>query len=216
MPSTAFFDLDGTLVDTTYLHTLAWWRALDDAGERRPMAAVHPLIGMGSSEMLGELIGRDDPGISEAHGRYFSEMHPLIRALPRAAEVIRRTKDQGTRAVVVTSSKPRDLPALLGPLGCDDAIDEVIHGEETPRAKPAPDLFLQALERTGSDPTSTVSLGDAVWDISAAGRAGIPCVAVASGGTDPHRLCDGGAVAVYRDCEELLARWDDSLLASGG
>lgn len=209
-----FFDLDGTLVDTTFLHTLAWWHALVDAGERRPMAAVHPLIGMGGSELLHELVGRDDPGISEAHGRYFTEMHHLIRPLPGAFEVLQRTKEQGSAVVIVTSAKPRDLPALLGPLGADEAIDDVVHGEETPRAKPAPDLFLRALQRTGADPASTVSLGDAVWDIEAAGRAGLQCVGVSSGGTDPCRLRQCGAVAVYRDCTELLADWPTSPLGA--
>ena len=85
-----FLDLDGTLVDTTYLHTYAWWRALDDAGERIPMAAVHPLIGMGSRELLASLLGREDHSISESHGRYFARLHSLVRPLPGADDLIRR------------------------------------------------------------------------------------------------------------------------------
>jgi beta-phosphoglucomutase-like phosphatase (HAD superfamily) len=85
-----FLDLDGTLVDTAYLHTYAWWRALDDAGERIPMAAVHPLIGMGRSELPTSLLGREDDSISESHGRYFARLHPLVRSLPGADDLIRR------------------------------------------------------------------------------------------------------------------------------
>jgi beta-phosphoglucomutase-like phosphatase (HAD superfamily) len=83
-----FFDLDGTLLDTNYLHTLAWWRALEDAGQRRPMAELHRLIGMGGSELLTTLLGHDSPVISASHGHYFKEFHPLIVALPGAQELI--------------------------------------------------------------------------------------------------------------------------------
>lgn len=207
------FDLDGTLLDTAYLHTYAWWRALDEAGELRPMSAVHPLIGMGSRELLCALLGRHDQGISDAHGRYFSELHPQVRVLPGAATLLRAVAAAGGQVAVVTSAKPRDLPALLGPLGCDDVIDELVHGEEADQAKPAPDLLELALARAGVDPGRTVSVGDAVWDVQAARRVGVRCVAVATGGVAPAVLREAGAAAVYDSCADLLGRWDDSPLS---
>lgn len=109
MPAPAvFFDLDGTLVDTTYLHTYAWWRALDDAGENQPMAAIHPLIGMGGSGILHRLLGRDDPAIDAAHGDCFERLHPLVRPLPGAAGVLDRVVGNGGRVVIVTSAKEKD------------------------------------------------------------------------------------------------------------
>jgi len=214
MTDTVFFDLDGTLLDTTYLHTLAWWHGLEEGGERRPMAAIHQLIGMGSSELLTELLGREDEAISDAHGRYFAELHPLIRPLPGAADLVRRVAACHADVVVVTSAKQRDLNALLGPLGCDDLIDEVVHGEEVERAKPAPDLFNVALERTGAEPAEVLALGDAVWDVKAAAKAGIGCVAVETGGIDRSRLHDAGAIAVYTTCTHLLDTWDASPFAT--
>jgi HAD superfamily hydrolase (TIGR01509 family) len=212
--SAVFLDLDGTLVDTAYLHTYAWWRALDDAGERVPMAAVHPLIGMGSSELLSSLLGRDDHSISESHGRYFARLHALVRPLPGADDLICRLHASKVEVVVVTSAKERDLEPLLGALTARPQISVVVHGEEADRAKPAPDLYEIALDRVGRDRQACVALGDAVWDIEAAAKARISCVGLLTGGVDRHVLQQSGAVAVYRTCVELLANWDDSPLAA--
>lgn len=202
----AFLDLDGTLVDTTYLHTLAWWRALDGP-DRRTMAQIHPLIGMGSRELLGTLLGHDDEAVSDAHGRYFAELHPFVRALPGARDLVRLLHGSGITVVVVTSAKPRDLRVLLGALDCDDAIDEVVHGEEAERAKPEPDLLVVALERTGAKASETVTIGDSCWDMQAAGRAGVPAIGVRTGGIDRRDLEAAGALAVYDDCGEVAAAW---------
>lgn len=206
-------DVDGTLVDTTYLHTVAWWRALAEAGEARPMAQIHPLIGMGSTELLTSLLGRDEEKISEAHGRFFGELHPWIRPLPGAQELLHRLHEHGPLVILVTSAKERDLPALLGALDSSDVIDDVVHGEEVDSAKPSPDLFEVALDRIDVAPELSVALGDAVWDIEAAKRAGVPCIGLLTGGIDQHRLEDAGAVEVYESCEALLEQYDLSLLS---
>ncbi|HEY3844009.1 MAG TPA: HAD family hydrolase [Acidimicrobiales bacterium] len=208
-----FFDLDGTLLDTNYLHTFAWWKALDGAGERRPMAEIHRLIGMGGSELLTTLLGSDAPDISAAHGDYFAELHPFISALPGASELVNQVSSRGAMVVMVTSAKERDLPALLGALDGRDRIADVIGGEDADRAKPHPDLFSIALEKSGLAASSVLALGDAVWDVQAAARAGIGCVAVKTGGFCDSELRDAGALAVYQSCADLLAQWSDSPLA---
>ena len=133
------FDLDGTLLDTNYLHTLAWWRALTEAGNAVPMSAIHHLIGMGSTEMVTELLGRSDDQISRAHRDHFAKMHDFIRPLPGATELVRAVGESGALVVVATSAEKDELDALLAPLGCDDAIDVLVPGEQG-EAKPAPDL----------------------------------------------------------------------------
>lgn len=207
------FDLDGTLLDTSYLHTLAWWLALDDAGVGRPAAEVHRLIGMGGTELLTTLLGHDDGAISQAHGKYFAELHNRIRPLPGAIDLVRAVGASDALVVIVTSAKPRDVRALLDPLGCDQLIDEVVHGEEVERAKPAPDLFSIALERVGVNPHWAVALGDATWDVHAASRAGVGCVGVETGGVAAAELIEAGALAVYASCRELLEGLPASPLA---
>ena len=208
-----YLDLDGTLVDTTYLHAYAWWRALDDAGETRPMAAIHPLIGMGSADLLPRLIGRQDEAIDSAHASHFQQLHPLVRPLPGAVQLLHRLAGAGAAVVIVTSAKKADLEALLQPLGPGAPLTDVVDGDDVASAKPAPDPFIRALGRTGGDPGSGLAMGDSVWDIEAAARAGMPCIGVQTGGIARHDLLAAGAVAVYRDLSELLGSWDASPLA---
>lgn len=210
---TVYLDLDGTLVDTTYLHTLAWWRALDDAGETRPMAAIHPFIGMGGSELLSQVLGREDEAISAAHGKYFEDLHPLVRPLPGATALLQRVAGAGGRTVVVTSAKKRDLDALLGALACDSLLADVVDGDEVGTSKPAPDPFMTALARSGGHPARSVAVGDSVWDVQAAAKVGMACIGLQTGGIASQDLERAGAAAVYRDCTELLRHWDSSPLA---
>jgi HAD superfamily hydrolase (TIGR01509 family) len=210
---TVLFDLDGTLVDTAILHTVAWWRALDEADEHAPMSAIQPLIGLASTELLTTLLGYEDPAISERHGEHFASMHGLVRPLPGAPELVRAVHDRGAGVVVVTSAKERDLDALLGSLDCGDAIDDVVHDVPGP-GKPAPDVLTVALERAGCSPEEALVVGDSVWDVEAARRAGIVSVGLETGGNAPERLVEAGAAAVYRTCAELLELWPATPFAS--
>jgi HAD superfamily hydrolase (TIGR01509 family) len=202
-PRAVLFDLDGTLLDTNYLHTLAWWRALSEAENAVPMSAIHRLIGMGSTEMVTELLGRPDDQVSRAHRDHFAKMHEFIRPLPGATELIRAVGESGALVVIVTSAEKDELNALLAPLDCDDAIDVLVHGDQG-EAKPAPDLFQIALARAEIESSSALALGDSVWDVLAANRAGVRCIAVETGGIARSLLEDAGATAVYDSCREVL------------
>ncbi len=114
--------------------------------------------------------------------------------------------------VIVTSAKGQDLPALLGALGIQDGIDLVVDGEDADRAKPHPDLFSIALEKAGLGSSSVMALGDAVWDVQAAARAGIGCTAVETGGFSESELRAAGALAVYQSCADVLVHWGESPL----
>jgi HAD superfamily hydrolase (TIGR01509 family) len=208
------FDLDGTLIDSNYLHTMAWWRALDDAGERHPMAHIHRLIGMGSSELLTKLLEHDDPRISESQGEYFRQLHPLITLLPGATQLLHEIKQRGGLAVLVTSSKRSDLNVLLANLRIDEIFDVIVAGDDADQAKPHPDLFALGLRRSETEPRSVVAIGDAIWDVKAAGRAGIGCIAVESGGFSESELRNAGALAVYQSCAEILRQWRHSPIAA--
>jgi HAD superfamily hydrolase (TIGR01509 family) len=202
-PRAVLFDLDGTLLDTNYLHTLAWWRALSEAEKGVPMSAIHHLIGMGSTEMVTELLGRPDDQVCRAHRDHFAKMHDFIRPLPGATELVRAVGDSGALVAIVTSAEKDQLDALLALLGCDDAIDVLVHGGQG-EAKPAPDLFQIALARAEIESSSALALGDSVWDVLAANRAGLRCIAVETGGIARSLLEDAGATAVYGSCREVL------------
>jgi HAD superfamily hydrolase (TIGR01509 family) len=210
------FDIDGTLVDTNYLHALAWRRVFLQRGEPEiTTARIHRLVGMGSDELVESLCGRPRPELKEERAREFDALKPEIRAFPRAADLLRAVHDRGARVVLATSAEKSDLEALLAAIDADDAIDGVTSAGEVDAAKPAPDIFSVALDEAGTAPEATVVVGDTVWDIMAATRAGLRCVAVTSGGISRADLEQAGALAVYDDVAALLDDLDGPLLGGG-
>ncbi len=208
------FDIDGTLLDTNYFHTVSWWYALREAGEDIAMARIHPLIGMGSDQLLEDLLGEEREGLSDLHSKYYKPYKKDLHAFPKAPELLSAVARRGAQAVLATSSKEEDLDKLLDALGAeDDVISEIVHGDMVGSSKPAPDIFAVALDRLDLDPKRTMVVGDTRWDVEAAAKCGLEVVAVLTGGTTRQDLQDAGAVAVYEDVAELLDQLDDSPLA---
>ncbi len=207
-------DVDGTLVDTNYFHTVAWWRALQDEGEDIPMSRIHPLIGMGSDQLLVDLLGEEREGLSDIHAKYYKPFKKDLHPFPKGAELMAEVARRGAQVVLATSSKEEDLDQLLDALGADEGvISEIVHGDMVGSSKPAPDIFAVALERLELDPEQTMVVGDTRWDIEAAAKCGLDVVAVLTGGSTRHDLSEAGAVAVYEDAADLLANLDDSPLS---
>lgn len=208
------FDLDGTLLDTNYFHAIAWWRALRDAGEDIAMARIHPLIGMGSDQLLEELLGEEREGLSDIHAKHYKPYkEELLHAFPRAADLLAAVAERGAQVVLATSSKEEDLDKLLEALGADEGvIREIVHGDMVGSSKPAPDIFAVALDHLDLDPEQTMVVGDTRWDIEAAAKLDIDVVCVLTGGSTRRDLVDAGAAAVYEDVADLLEHLDDSPL----
>jgi len=215
----ALFDVDGTLVDTNYLHTAAWWEAFARAGHDVPMASIHRAIGMGSDRLLDALLPEDrdragDDIIKIAHSALYQVYWPQLRPLPGAADLLRACHRAGLRVVLASSADPRELAVLREALDADDAIDAATSAGDVESSKPAPDLVHVALDQAGTNPAQTVFVGDSVWDAQACQKAGVPCIGVLSGGTSREELLDAGAAAVYGGPAELLAGFPGSLQAA--
>ena len=210
MPATVLFDIDGTLVDTNYLHAVAWRRAFHELGHDVPTAWVHHRVGMGASQLLEELIGADDTAVKEAWRRHFDELKGEVRALPGAAGLLRAVAAAGVRVVLASSTEEQDLEVLLAALAADDVIEAVISSADVEQAKPAPEVFVAAMEKVGADADDTIVVGDTVWDVRAAKAAALDCICLLTGGIDRLALEAEGAVGVYRDAEELTARLRES------
>src|ERR1700736_3531414 len=116
------FDVDGTLVDTNYLHTLAWGRAFHDVGEWAPMNAIHRLVGMGGDQLVPRLLGRDNPSASEARVSRYRELLSDVRVFPGACDLLRRVHDDGLVVVLATSAPRDELDAMIELLDVGDAI----------------------------------------------------------------------------------------------
>jgi HAD superfamily hydrolase (TIGR01509 family) len=206
------FDLDGTLVDTNYLHTLAWARSLQDAGEPPvPMSVIHRVIGMGSQRLVTRLLGRPSEEVIEGHSRHFERLRDDVAGFPGAGDLLAAVHARGAKVVLATSAKAKDVEPMLEVVGAPkDAIDHVVHSGDVERSKPEPDVFQAALDGAGLEPATTVAVGDTVWDVEAARRCGLGCVAVLTGGISGSELQEAGAMAVYEDVAELLAGLDAS------
>jgi HAD superfamily hydrolase (TIGR01509 family) len=219
-PTAVLFDVDGTLVDSNYLHAVCWWEAFTQAGHDVPMARIHRAIGMGSDQMLDALLpaGRDpdgDAGLRAAHGALYATYWRRQRPLPGAADLLRACKKRGLTVVLASSADEREFAALRAALGADDAIDEATSSADVERSKPAPDLVQVALEKARVPPDAAVFVGDTVWDVRASGQAGVACIGLLSGGISRAELLDEGAAEVYDGPAELLGALPRSILTRG-
>jgi HAD superfamily hydrolase (TIGR01509 family) len=207
------FDVDGTLVDSTYLHVIAWSRAFADAGEQVGMAAIHREIGEAADRLVADLLGREDPSVVERHGHHFGRLHPEIRAFPGAADLLRSLAGRGVAVVLATSAKEEDDAVNQEALDVRDVVAACITPAQVSEAKPAPDLFSAALDAVGVAPGAAVAVGDSVWGVEAAARAGMACIGVRSGGLAAEELLAVGAAAVYDGPADLTAHVEDWLVA---
>ncbi|MDD1476552.1 HAD family hydrolase [Arthrobacter sp. H16F315] len=203
------FDVDGTLVDSSYLHTLAWWQAFRQAGYEVPMADIHRLIGMGGDRILSKLLPAErdtteDSTIMSSHAAVFSTFWPALRPLEGARELLAACHDGGLAVALASSARERDLEVLRTTIGADAFIDAATSSADAKESKPAPDILVAALRAVDVLASDAVYVGDAVWDIYAARELGIPAIGLTCGGTGEAELRDAGAVEVYSSPRALL------------
>jgi HAD superfamily hydrolase (TIGR01549 family) len=210
------FDLDGTLIDTVYAHVFAWQRALLDFGSPIEGWRIHRRIGMSGglfTKAVAREIGRqlsDDEAetLQRRHGEIFREILPERRPLPGAVELLAALRDGGIVHGIATSGRRPEIDLSLDALGIPETTVVVERGDVL-RAKPEPDLFLACQERLGVEIADCYVVGDAVWDLLAARRAGMLSVGLLTGGYGEDELRAAGAFRVYRDAEELHDSLDE-------
>ena len=201
-----FLDIDGTLMDTNYLHIEAWARAFEEVGARPPRSRIHHEVGKGSDKLIPEFVedGKAER-VSELHSEYCAELQERGHPLPGAKELVTSLAERGYEVWLATSAKPEELEHHMQELGAEGEIAWVVSSDEAQESKPAPDIFGLALERAGVSPEDAVVVGDSVWDVEAAKDAGVRAAAVMTGGAFSRaELEEAGAYAVYDDCHELL------------
>lgn len=217
-PSVVLFDIDGTLVDSNYLHVDAWDRALVAVGHPVDVWRIHRGIGMDSAQMLAELVGPDDAlqaSAKDEHARLYGAMSDRLRTISGARDLLDELTRRDLTVVLATSAPPSELEALLAVLQPGDAVDAVTSADDVDEAKPAPDLIGVALEKASAAASDAVMVGDSVWDMESARKVGVRGIGVLSGGTSAADLRAAGAVAVYDDVAHLLAELDESPIGRG-
>lgn len=211
------FDVDGTLIDSSYIHTMSWWGAFRQYGHDVPMAAIHQLVGMGGARLVDNLLpsGRDrdeDEDIMASHGALYASHWPALRALDGARDLLDRCHAGGLAVALASSARERDLQVMRSVLAADDSIDAATSANDAKESKPAPDILVAALESVGVEAGNAVYVGDAVWDMKAAAALGIPAIGVTCGGINASQLRDAGAVEVYDGPRDLLANLESSAI----
>jgi phosphoglycolate phosphatase-like HAD superfamily hydrolase len=206
------FDIDGTLLDTNYLHVTAWWEAFREQGHDVACADIHRAIGLSSDDLITRVLGRPDPSVSEAHSRYIAPYLGRMRPLAGAPELLWATARRGLNVVLATSAKDEELDLMLDALSARDALDTVVSSGDVNQAKPHPEIVQKALEESRTDPARAVMVGDTVWDVLAAQRAGLPCVGLLSGGISEDELRSAGAAETYPGPTALLEKLEGSVI----
>ncbi|MFB7787026.1 HAD family hydrolase [Streptomyces vinaceus] len=216
----ALFDVDGTLADTNHLHVVCWWEALRQAGHDVSMHAIHRAIGLPGEDLLTHLLGdgqgRDtgeDEALSAAHDTLYGTFFDRLPRIDAADELLRALDRRGWRVVLVTSAGSGELDALRRAVDADDAIAATASSDDVEEGKPSPDPVHHALGLADAPAHASVFVGDTVWDMQAAARAGVAGVGLLCGGIPRLDLEEAGARAVYRDPADLLARLDRSPFA---
>lgn len=213
---TLIFDLDGTLIDTVYAHVFVWQRAFAEAGMAIDGWRIHRRIGMSGglftravARELGRELSLDEAkALQKRHGELFRQLLPERRPLPGAVELLRFLRARGVTHGIATSGTRPDINASLEALEVPgDTV--VIERGNVARAKPEPDLFLACQKRLGVEATECYVVGDAVWDLLAARRAGMLSIGLLSGGYGEDELSRAGAFRVYRDPAELHRSLDE-------
>ncbi len=214
-------DIDGTLVESNWLHAESWQRSFAVMGIQLELDAVRRQIGKGGDELIPVFVAWWRRGAVEkplkAYRKFLFESEYLaqVKPLPRAKEFLERVKAAGIRPALATSASTKDLEIYKKIVGMEDLIEEQSSADDTERAKPHPDIFSATLKKLGLKPAQVLALGDTPYDAEAAGMAGISTLGVESGGWSRSDLLEAGCIEVYKDVADLLELFDASALGRG-
>jgi HAD superfamily hydrolase (TIGR01509 family) len=213
MVEAVILDIDGTLVDTNYQHVIAWDRAFAGQGASVELWQIHRHMGMGGDQLVAEVAGDEvdkkwGDEIRAAESDLYGELIDEVRVIDGAREMIAALEDREITVVLASSAKEGEVERYVEML---DASDQAAWttSSDVGATKPAPDLVEAAFAKAGTK--DAVMVGDTVWDVKAAQRAGIPAIGVLTGGISETELSEAGAVAVYESVMTLADDLDTAL-----
>ncbi len=208
---TVVLDVDGTLLDSNYHHVLAWSRAFEHAGIGVPLSRIHRHIGMGGDRLVAAVAGdeAEERSGDAVRDRWEKEYDGLIdetRLFAGARELLTALRERGITVALASSSIPKHARHAFDLLDAERLTDTATTSEDAAESKPDPELIDEALDRVSAG--SACVVGDSVWDVEAAARAGVPAYGVLLGGYGRAELLESGAVEVYDDLADLLEHLD--------
>jgi HAD superfamily hydrolase (TIGR01549 family) len=207
MPTIAILDVDGTLVDTNYHHAIAWFRAFRRHDVTVPVWRLHRHIGMGGDQLIAAVAGdeveaRLGDDIRDAQSELYGELIGEVRTMEGSRELIEDLRERENVVVLASSAKESEIEHYIELLDAAEIVDAWTTSADVEQTKPEPDLIKAALEKADTDGDAML-IGDTVWDVEAAKRAGVETLAVLTGGFSEQELRDAGARDVFTSVEEL-------------
>jgi HAD superfamily hydrolase (TIGR01549 family) len=211
---TVLFDLDGTLVDSNYQHTMAWLRAFGRRDLTPPAWRIHRALGMGGDRLVAAVAGDD---VEEQHGdalreAWVEEYDPYlndVHAFAGARDLLEELAERGCRVVLASSGKEHHVERYVELLDGHRLAQAWTSSSDAETTKPAPDLLVAALKKVDHQQPTTV--GDSVWDVLAAREIGLDTHCVRSGGTASAELSEAGAASVHDDVAAMRKALDTVL-----
>lgn len=216
MVEAVLLDIDGTLIDNNMLHVQAWLRAFRRVGKMIDADVILHKIGMGGDQLVPTILGQDQgEAVEQArqfHSEEYTEKGLIEHAEPfaGAVDLLRALRERGVRVALASSAKQEEVDQYLTLLGGREMVDAITMASDVSATKPAGDVFASAIEKLGH-PASAVVVGDTVYDVASAGKLGLPCIGLHSGGIEKKLLFDAGAESIYEGPADLLGHLDEVL-----
>jgi HAD superfamily hydrolase (TIGR01509 family) len=209
-------DIDGTLVQSNWLHAAAWKEAFAGAGVDVELEDVRRQIGKGGDELIPVFVPwwkrQAVEEVLKTYRKHLFETKYLkqVEAFPMVRQLLLRMKESGIRVSLASSSGQDQLDAYKKIAKIEDIVEESTSADDAKHSKPHPDIFEAALKKLKLQPDEVLALGDTPYDAEAAGKAKVWTVGVMTGGWSREELMGAGCVEVYKDVAELLENFESS------
>jgi HAD superfamily hydrolase (TIGR01509 family) len=223
MPDALIFDIDGTLLDSVDLHAHAWQDAFCHFGFDIPLGAIRSQIGKGGDQLLPFFLPPEDvkrlqKDVEKYRSTLFKTQYlPQVKAFPGVRQLFDKAVANGQKIALASSARGEELEHYKKIADIEDLVHVSMSSADARRSKPFPDIFEAALDGLGKEisPHQVLAIGDSPYDAEGAKRAHLRAVGVLCGGFAEEQLRHAGCAAIYRDPEDLLQRYETSLLAPG-
>jgi HAD superfamily hydrolase (TIGR01509 family) len=215
-------DIDGTLVQSNWLHAEAWRDAFAAMGIPLEVEELRRQIGKGGDELIPVFVPWwkrkivEDPLKAYRKFVFQQEYMARVEPLPGARDLLLRCKQAGIEVALASSADGDDLEVYKRLIGIEDIVDESTSASDASKSKPHPDIFSATLRKLKRPASECIALGDTPYDAEAAGLAGLRTIGVTTGGWSREELMDAGCVEVYESVTELLEKFDESALVREG
>ena len=206
------FDCDGTLIDSQ----AAIVSAMAEAWRREGLVGPDPhrvrrVVGLSLVEAVAHLLPEGEPALHELLAEHYKDAFAVERRAGLHVEpmfagvraVLEELERAGVLMGVATGKSMRGLAAVLERHDLGRFFVTLQTADFGP-GKPDPDMIFRALAEAGGEVANTVMIGDTVYDIEMACRAGTGAVGVSWGYHEPEELLAAGAHCVVDSAEALL------------